>query len=159
MTSFHSFSIVAFAFGINIAWLERSLVCASRFPEACVSERQISRVFWTIRNSRFPKFADQNHIRSSYFFLPRFTLESISYSPDFQGYLKKFSHRYAVLRDETTCLLSLSKKIRWRAFLRSFHRNEFLRKVAIKYRIPFLAFLQFSLRILYFFSEVFRSIM
>ena len=47
------------------------------------SLRQISRLFWTIRNSRFPKFADQNHIRSPYFFLPRFTLESISYFPEF----------------------------------------------------------------------------
>ena len=28
----------------------------------------------------FPKFAYQNNIRSSYFFLPKFTLESISYS-------------------------------------------------------------------------------
>ena len=45
MTSFHSFSIVAFASGLNIAWDERSFVCTSRFPEACVSERQISRVF------------------------------------------------------------------------------------------------------------------
>ena len=53
MTSFHSFSIVAFASGINIAWVERSFVHTSRFPEACVSERQISRVFGTIRNSRF----------------------------------------------------------------------------------------------------------
>ena len=26
-----------------------------RFPEAFISERQISRVFWTIRNSRFPE--------------------------------------------------------------------------------------------------------
>ena len=34
------------------------------------------------------------------------------------------------------CLLSPSEKIRRRAFLRSFHRNEFLRKVVIEYRIP-----------------------
>ena len=45
VTSFHSFSIVAFASGINISWNERSFVCASRFPEACVSEREISRIF------------------------------------------------------------------------------------------------------------------
>ena len=45
MTSFHSFAIVAFASGINIAWNERSVIHTSRFPEACVSERQISRVF------------------------------------------------------------------------------------------------------------------
>ena len=75
MTSFHSFSTVASASGINIAWNERSFAYTSRFPEACVSERQISRVFWTIRNSRFPKFAEQNNTRSSYFFLPRFSWE------------------------------------------------------------------------------------
>ena len=45
MTSFHSFSIPAFASGINIVWVERSFIHTSRFPEACVSERQISRVF------------------------------------------------------------------------------------------------------------------
>ena len=78
-----------FTSGINIAWGERSFIHTSRFPEAYVSERQITRVFWTIRNSRFPKLADQNHIRSSYFFLPKFTLESISYSPDFEGLLEE----------------------------------------------------------------------
>ena len=34
-----------FAFQNYIAWVERSFVCASGFPEACVSERQISRIF------------------------------------------------------------------------------------------------------------------
>ena len=34
---------------------ERSLIHTSRFPEACVSERQISRIVRTIRDSRFPK--------------------------------------------------------------------------------------------------------
>ena len=38
-------SIVAFASGIMIAWNERSFIHTSRFPEACVSERQVSRVF------------------------------------------------------------------------------------------------------------------
>ena len=33
MTSFHSFSIVAFASGINIAWGERSFIHTSRLPE------------------------------------------------------------------------------------------------------------------------------
>ena len=54
-TSFHSFSIVVFAFEINIALGERSSVCVSRFPDACVSERQISRIFRTIRNFRLPE--------------------------------------------------------------------------------------------------------
>ena len=46
------------------------------------------------------------------------------------------SHRYAAPRDETMCLLSPSEKNRWKAFLRSFHKNEFVRKVLIKYRLP-----------------------
>ena len=50
---FHSFSIVAFASGINIAWSERSFIHTFRFPEASVSERQVSSIVWTIRNSRF----------------------------------------------------------------------------------------------------------
>ena len=139
MTSFHSFSIVAFASGINIAWSERSFVCASRFPEACVSKRQISRVFWTIRNNWFAKFADQNHIRSLYFFFPSSHLR-VSRTPRiFQGYLKNFvSQIRCAARRENMCLLSPSKGIKWRASLRSFHRDEFVRKVVIKYRIPFL---------------------
>ena len=55
-TSFHSFSTSAFASGINIAWCERSFIHTARFPEACVSERQISRIVRTIRDSRFPNF-------------------------------------------------------------------------------------------------------
>ena len=47
------FFIVACSSGINIALNGRSFISASRFPEACFSERQISRVFWTIRHSRF----------------------------------------------------------------------------------------------------------
>ena len=39
-------------------------------------------------------------------------------------------------RRDNMCLLSPSEKVRWRAFLRSFHRNEFLRKVVIRYRTP-----------------------
>ena len=39
MTSFHSFSIVSFASGMNIAWDEKSFVCASRFPEASLRDR------------------------------------------------------------------------------------------------------------------------
>ena len=94
-----SFSIVAFS-----VWIERSFVHASRFPEACVSEREISRVIWTIHNSRFPKFADQNNIRRSYSFLPKFTLESISYFPEFLTVTWSIlSHIFAVSRDETTC--------------------------------------------------------
>ena len=94
----------------NIAWGERSFVFTSRFPEACVSERQISRVLWTIRNTRFPKFADHNYIRIPHFVLPRFSLESRLYSPDFEVYLMNFVSqiRCAAKRDNM-CLLSPSK--------------------------------------------------
>ena len=146
MTSFHLFSIVAFASGINIAWNERSFVFASRFLEACVSERQISRIFWTICNSRFPKFAELNNIRSSYFSLPKISLESILYSPDFEVYWKNLvSQIRCAARRDNMCLLSPSEKVRWRAFLRSFHRNEFLGKVVIRYRIP--SFPAFSIQL------------
>ena len=129
-----------FAFELNMAWGERSFVCASRFPEACVSERQISRVLWTIRNSRFPTFADQNHIRSSYFFLPRFSLESISYSPGFLFTWRIFvSQIRCAARRDNMCLLSPSEKIKWRDFLKM------------------LWLLQSSHRVLYFLSEEFHS--
>ena len=68
------------------------------------------------------KFADQNHIRSSYFFLPRFSLESTPYSAVFQVYLKNcLSHRYAAPRDETTCACfhlqrKLSEELSWDLF-------------------------------------------
>ena len=53
-----------------------------------------------------------------------------------QGLLEEFlSHRYAVPRDETTCAcFHLQRELR--AFLRSFHWNEFVRKDVIKYRVP-----------------------
>ena len=53
------------------------------FPRhACLRDRspESSEPHVTLDSS---KFAEQNNIRSSYFFLPRFSLESISYSPDF----------------------------------------------------------------------------
>ena len=53
MTSFHSLSTAAFASGINIAWEWKIFCTFSRFAEACVSERETSRIFWTIRSSRF----------------------------------------------------------------------------------------------------------
>ena len=66
-----------------------------------------------------PRFAEQNNIRILYLFLPRFTLESISYSVNIRVSRRISSQRYAVSRDETTCAsLHLKKKIRWRAFFR-----------------------------------------
>ena len=112
----------------------------SRFPEACVSERQISRIVWTIRNSRFPnihillmstplasvctpeiRWADQH---------PEFILLSfpgshsrVSRTPRVVGLLEEsVSHRYAVSRDETTCASFhfRTNKIWWRAFFQIF---------------------------------------
>ena len=92
MTSCHPFSNVAFAFEINIAWDVRSFVCASPFPEACVSERQISRVFWTIRNSRFleVRWTEQH---SEFILLSSqvLTWESLVL-PGFLGWLEDFCH-------------------------------------------------------------------
>ena len=100
----------AFTSGTNIAWNERSFVCASRFPEARVSERQISRVFWTIRNSQFPKFAEQNNIRSSYSFLPRFSLESVLYSLDFESSLEEFCLTDTLCRETRQHVLAFTLK-------------------------------------------------
>ena len=118
MTSFHSFSIVAFASAINIAWVERSFIHTSRFPEACVS----ARVLWAMRDSRFPKFADQNHIRSSYFFLPRFTLERISYS---RVTCRILSHTLCRMTRHRV-LTSTSKGNQVKSFLRIFSSERIL---------------------------------
>ena len=83
------------------------------------------------------------------------------------------SPRRCAARRDNMCLLSPSEKISWRASLGSFHRNEFLRKVVIRYRIQFFlnntkcnwnCFASDVLaspilpRIVHFFSEEFRSI-
>ena len=78
--------------------LEWKICCThSRFPEASVSERQISRIVWTIRNSRFPTRV--------------------------LGVTRRIlSHRYAVSRDDTTCAsFHLNNMtIRWGAFFQIF---------------------------------------
>ena len=77
-------------------------------------------------------------------------------------------------RRDCMCLLSTWKGIKWWASSGACHRNEFLRKVVIEYRIPsipcnikkiefvfvsdVLAFLQSSTRIVNLFLEEFRSI-
>ena len=77
MTSFHPLSIVAFATGISIVWSEKSLCILLSFPRhASLRNRspKSSETYFTL---------DSRSIRRSYFFLPKFTLESISYVPDF----------------------------------------------------------------------------
>ena len=90
-TSFHSLSTATFASGINIAWGERSFAHTLGFPEeASLRDRSpdMSEPCCTFHLCVHPpylcvnlKLAEQNNIRSLYFFLPKSTLESISYSP------------------------------------------------------------------------------
>ena len=104
MTSFHSFLFHCRLFiWINIAWNEKYFVYASLFPEACVSERQISRVFWTMRNSRFPQFAEtEPHSESTLLSSQVLTWEYLVLPGFLRFTWRILSHRYAV-RDETTC--------------------------------------------------------
>ena len=119
-TSFHSFSTAAFACGINIAWGERSFAHTLSFPrQVSLRDRspELSEPFVTlgfpisifclcVHPSHLcvhPRFPEQNNILSLYFFLRKFTLESISYSPGFRVTRRIVSQRYAVSRDETTC--------------------------------------------------------
>ena len=135
--------------------------------------RQISRIFWTIRNSRFPQFAEQNHIRSPHFFLPRFSRESISYSPDFTRFTWRIfvSQIRCAARRDNVCLLSPSKGIK--SFLEIFSLERIraqrcnkvqssvlpcnINTIAFIFTSNVLAFLPSSHRIVYFFSEEFRS--
>ena len=102
------------------------------------SLRESSRIFWTIRNSRFLEVRrTEQHselIRLSSHVL---TWEYLVLSRIFRVVLKNFvSQIHCGARRDNMCLLSPSERVRRRAFLRSFHRNEFLRKVVIEYRIP-----------------------
>ena len=142
-TSFHSFSTATFASGINIAWGERSFA-HTRFPKTSVSERQISRNGCTFHLCVHPSYlcvhlrlAEQNNIWSLYFFLPKSTLESISYSPGGRVTRRILlpQIRHVARRDSMRQLSPYNKWIKWRAFFRSFHRNEFAYQVVILHRI------------------------
>ena len=154
-TSFHSFSTASFASGINIAWSERSFTHTLGFPrQASRRDRcpELSEPYVTLGSlictyyycvhpfylCVHPRLVEQNNIPSLYFFLPRFTLESISYSPGCRVTRRILSHRYAVSRDETTCAkFHLKNKItKWRPFFRSFHRSEFVYYDVMLHRIP-----------------------
>ena len=155
ITFFHSLSIVAFASGINISRSERYFIHSFRFPEASVSERQVSRIVWTIRNSRFPnihiclcvhsphwcvhpRFAEQNNIWSFYFSLPKFSLE-ISRTPQVLGLLEEFCPTGTPCPQTRQHALNFhlrNKKIKWRAFFQTFsHWDDFVSQVAILHRI------------------------
>ena len=82
----------------------KDLFTCSRFPEACVSERQTSRIFWTVRNSRFPE-TRWGRTTSSFCtpFFPGPHLR-VSRTPwAFTVTRRILSHRYDMTRDETTC--------------------------------------------------------
>ena len=131
INSFHSLSTVAFASGMNIAWGERSSCTYSRFPEASVSERQISRIVRTILDSRFVCAYTRYSLRRTIsevctsFFpgphtrVPR-TLRVLWSLEEF------FPQTRRVARRDNKRLHHLkNKKIRWGTFIRSFHRNGF----------------------------------
>ena len=100
--------------------------------ETYVSERQISRVFWTIRNSIPEVRWSEPH---SEFILLSSQIHTEEYLvlPGFWRLTRRIlSHKVrCVARRDNMCLLSTSKEIRWRTALGSFHRNEFVRKVVI----------------------------
>ena len=110
-----SFSIVALKSVIIIAWNERSFVLLG-FPRHASLRDRSPESFEPYVTLDASKFAEQNNIWGSYSFLPRFSLESIPYSPDFLVYLKNFfSQIRCAARRDNMCLLSPWKKIRWRA--------------------------------------------
>ena len=133
-TWFHSFSTVAFASGINIAWVERSFAHTLGFPRQRVWKT--FRIFWTMRDSRFP------NIHSTPFVLwvhPRLVEENIIrslYSPGFRVTRRILSHRYAMSRNETASASFHLEKIKWRLSFRSFHWSEFVYQNVIPHRIP-----------------------
>ena len=110
--------------------LEWMIFCTySRFPEASVSERQISRIVWTIRDSRFVCVHTQDSLSRtiSEVCTTFFTSQHLRVSRTLQFFgvtWRNLSHRYAVSPDETTCA-SFHQKM-WRAFFWSFHRTEFV---------------------------------
>ena len=136
-TSFHSFSIVASAPGKILLGVQDLSLILQSFPKHASLRDRISRVFWTIRNSRIPEVRWSEPQSEFILLSSQVTLESISYSPGFEVYLKKFvSQIRCAARRDNMCLPSPSKKIKWKAFLRSFHRNEFVPEVVIEYRVP-----------------------
>ena len=140
LTSFHSWSTAAFAFGINIAWGERSFIHTSRFPEASISERHISRIVWTILNSRSPNIhilflctppafvctpeirRAEQHLKFVLLFFPSSHLRVSRTSRIFRVYLKNLVSQIRCARDETTCACfhpqrKLGEELSWDLFI------------------------------------------
>ena len=109
------------------------------FPRQASLRDQVSRIVWTIRNSRFPnihiclcvhsphwcvhpRFAEQNNIWSLYFFLAEFSLE-ISRTPQVLGLLEEFCPTDTPCHQTRKHALNFhlrNKKIKWRAFFQTF---------------------------------------
>ena len=140
VSSFRSFSIVAFSSGINIGMEDLLFVRLGFQRHASLRDRspESSGPYGTLDSS---KFAEHNDIRGSHFFLHRFTLDNILYSRIERFTWWILSHRYAVPRDETTsACLHLQRKfgeeLSWDLFI----GNELSSKVVIMCRIrPFPA--------------------
>ena len=137
MTSFHSsHSIDAFASGINVAWVKIFCLCSCFPKHASLRDRspESSAPYVTLycRSS-----LNRTTFEVSYFLLPKFSIESISYSLDFKIYLKNFSLTDTLCRETRQhAPASTFRDIKLRAFLRSCHRNEFLREVVEENRNP-----------------------
>ena len=134
-------STVAFASGTNIAWGERSLAHTLGFPrQASLRDRspESSEPFGTLGS-----FVCTPETRWAELY-PEFVLLSSQVHtweclvlPGFHGYSKNFVpqiRRFA--RRDNMRQLPQKKKIRWRAFFRSFHRNDIVYQVAKLHRIP-----------------------
>ena len=159
MTSFHSFPLSLFHLESTLLGMKDLLFILLGFPRHASLRHRIRTTFG-VHTSFFPS----SHLRVSR--TPR--ILKLTW--------RILSHRYAVPRDKTTCACfhlqrKLSEELSWDLFI----GHEFLRKIVIKYRIPsfpcnitiikfvfasdVLAILQSSSRVVYFFSEKFRSMM
>ena len=100
---FIPFPLSPFASGINIAWDEGSCFCASRFRRhASPRDRSPeSPVPYVTLDSRSSLIRTTFGVHTSFFTGSHLRVSRSP--PDFSGYLKNFSHRYTVPRDETTC--------------------------------------------------------
>ena len=94
----------------------------SRFPEACVSERQTSRIFWTIRNSRFPEIRwTEQHPEFVPPFSPVHTWEYFVLSR-LSRLLEECCPTDTPCRETRRHALAFTEKEKLVNFLRSFHR-------------------------------------
>ena len=131
ITSFHSLSTAASASGINIAWGERSFAHTLGFPkQTSLRDRspELSEPFVTLGS-----FVCTHKIRWAEQYPKLILLSSTVHTweylvlPKFSGLLEEFCPTDTPCRETRQhALVFALKKIKWRAFIRSFHRKEFV---------------------------------